>query len=179
MDNSDKQFTSREQLGHRLKAAREKRKLTQKEVCEKIGIPKYQTLSAYETGKNSPPIDTLKALSILYGVTTDSLLFGNNEPVKKSDKECIRKIVETVDSLRLSPNFNFPSEYGGSCYISLSETVCVKFEHELRIFIDQWGKLRMLLDDESIDEELYRVALERQFDHLKEGALIDTDESPF
>ena len=51
------------EFGARLKKAREDAGKKQVEVCNIIGIPKVQTLSAYERGVNFPPIETLKKLA--------------------------------------------------------------------------------------------------------------------
>ena len=89
-------------MGLRLKAARERIKKTQKEVCDLLDIPKPQTLSAYERGENGPPIDTLKKLSQLYQVSIDWLVFGEESTIRKRETiDCIKDLFSIVDTLNL------------------------------------------------------------------------------
>lgn len=92
------------EIGIRLKEARDAAKLTQKEVCETIGIPKTQTLSAYESGVNNPPIDILKSLSQLYQVSIDWIAFGEDSPLfeRKKISDYITELFKIVDILGLS-----------------------------------------------------------------------------
>lgn len=79
-------------IGARLQQARKAAKLTQKDVAEKLPVVgSIQNMSAYESGKNNPTIEALKELSKLYGVSTDYLLFGEEEKlmgdnISRSDK---------------------------------------------------------------------------------------------
>lgn len=59
-------------LGEKLKNARQKLNLTQKEVSDSIGIKK-NTLSNYENDVSSPDLDTLDALFKLYGLDPDTI----------------------------------------------------------------------------------------------------------
>ncbi|GKU76892.1 helix-turn-helix domain-containing protein [Paenibacillus sp. L3-i20] len=69
------------ELGHRLRKAREAKKLSQTEVFKRIFV-NNKTLSRYENGGTEPDIDTLNKLSELYEVSLDWLLTGN---VKESE----------------------------------------------------------------------------------------------
>ncbi|SFX78080.1 Helix-turn-helix [Thermoactinomyces sp. DSM 45891] len=60
-------------LGERLKKARLRTKLMQKEAAEQIGISNV-TLSHYEKGDRNPDPDTLAKLANLYKVSVDWLL---------------------------------------------------------------------------------------------------------
>jgi transcriptional regulator with XRE-family HTH domain len=60
-------------LGSKLKALREERELTQREVADKIGCS-YKLISNYELEKRAPDYQTLVVLSDLYEVTVDYLL---------------------------------------------------------------------------------------------------------
>lgn len=112
-------------IGTRLKKAREKKGLTQGEACEKAGIPKTQTLSAYERGVNSLTAETLKTLSTLYGVSSDWLLFGNEIPnaetKEKNRSFYVRSLIEAVNALdiKISENtISVPCIDGDEIYIS-------------------------------------------------------------
>lgn len=63
----------------RIKELRLKKRYTQKQIADKIGItrPAY---TAYESGKRQPDFETLTKLSKIFGVTTDYLLGRSNIP---------------------------------------------------------------------------------------------------
>ncbi|MCI8473764.1 MAG: helix-turn-helix transcriptional regulator [Oscillospiraceae bacterium] len=91
-------------IAKRLKQARDRMGLTQEQVCEKVGIPKSQTLSSYETGKNSPPIEILKELSRLYQLSIDWIVWGEDQnAVKQKDrKTLVEEFFTTLWALGLS-----------------------------------------------------------------------------
>lgn len=60
-------------FGEQLKIHRQALGLTQSDVAEKMHVSR-QTISSWETGRNTPDIITLKQLALLYGVSTDNLL---------------------------------------------------------------------------------------------------------
>ena len=62
-----------EELGDRLRLARERRGLTQKRVMELTGI-NNKTLSGYENGVSEPDLRTLAVLLKLYRLSADQLL---------------------------------------------------------------------------------------------------------
>lgn len=61
------------QLSKTLKQLRTQRGLGQKELASTLhcSVP---TISAYETGRNEPDLDTLIAIAGFYGISTDYLL---------------------------------------------------------------------------------------------------------
>jgi len=61
------------ELGHRLKVERTKKQLSQKQVAKRIDV-KAPTISGYETGNTTPPIDMLIKLSNVYNVSLDFLV---------------------------------------------------------------------------------------------------------
>ena len=62
-----------------LKASREKRGMTQKEVADIIGVAK-STYSLYESGNREPSVQTIKKIADTLNVSADDLLGLNNEP---------------------------------------------------------------------------------------------------
>jgi transcriptional regulator with XRE-family HTH domain len=62
-----------------LKAARERRNMSQKEVAEGIGVAK-STYSLYESGNREPNVPTIKKIADLLNVSADDLLGINDEP---------------------------------------------------------------------------------------------------
>lgn len=63
-------------VGKRLKDARKKSKIKQKDVAEILGIHNT-TLARYESGVRHPDFETIEKLADLYNVTTNYLLTGD------------------------------------------------------------------------------------------------------
>lgn len=63
----------------KLKQARTKAGMTQREVAERTHIP-LGTLRRWEQGKNEPDTDTIIMLADLYGVSTDEILGSGFSP---------------------------------------------------------------------------------------------------
>ena len=59
--------------GVRLKESRKKRKLTQKEVAARLDCS-VNTIRHYEDNSQSPPIENLVRLAIMYNVSVDYIL---------------------------------------------------------------------------------------------------------
>jgi len=60
-------------LADRLKQLRQQCELTQKQIADTLSIDR-STYSYYETGKTSPPLDTLVRLAKMFNISTDNLL---------------------------------------------------------------------------------------------------------
>lgn len=87
-------------FANKLSEIRKNRKLTQQELAEKVGVGISQ-MRRYEKGSSSPTLEVIKNLAITLGVSTDELIFDNNERVAASrilDKELLRQF-ESVSSL--------------------------------------------------------------------------------
>ena len=64
--------------GRTIKGLREKRKITQKELSEKIGVSD-KTVSKWETGATIPDLDVLLEISKLYDITINDILKPKTE----------------------------------------------------------------------------------------------------
>ena len=60
-------------IGQRLKDLRIERKMTQKQLADRLGLA-TSAISSYESGDRYPTLDTLAALARIYHVSTDYLL---------------------------------------------------------------------------------------------------------
>lgn len=67
-----------ESFASKLKNARERTGLTQRETARETGITQ-SVLARYETGKLEPNIETLGILADFYGVSTDWLIGTNGK----------------------------------------------------------------------------------------------------
>ena len=68
-----------EHFNENLRAARERKNMTQKDVADNIGVAK-STYSLYESGNREPNVQTIKKLADLLNVSSDDLLGLNQEP---------------------------------------------------------------------------------------------------
>ncbi|MBN2980027.1 MULTISPECIES: helix-turn-helix domain-containing protein [Cohnella] len=67
-----------ETFGTRLKQARNRKRMTQNEVADKLGID-FTTISKYENNKSQPDNDILREMASLYEVSLDWLLAGGKK----------------------------------------------------------------------------------------------------
>ena len=170
-------------IGSRLKFARSKKGLTQEQVRVELGIPKCQTISAYENGINYPPIDRLMDMCQLYGVSSDFILFGSKSPIKRTNKEYLEQLIEAIDHfgfcilptkriddgpihsrviccdphlVELNPHFFSEDRL---------QEISVD-SHDFDSFVYQWIQLRNTLMIDAIDPEIYNDALTKRVNAL-------------
>jgi len=62
----------------RLTTLRKQKGLTQKQLAEAVGVSGIQ-LHRYETGASQPPLDVIRQLAVILGVSADLLLFDKEE----------------------------------------------------------------------------------------------------
>ena len=61
-----------------LKAFRERRNWSQKELADKLGL-KQSTIAVYETGLNEPKLELFVKMAHCFGVSVDHLIGNNRE----------------------------------------------------------------------------------------------------
>lgn len=69
-------------IGERLRYLRMANRLTQREIADILKIHRT-TYAYYETGRSNPDLETLNALSKIFGVSIDFLVNGTNNEKKK------------------------------------------------------------------------------------------------
>ena len=67
------------QFNENLKAARERKNMTQKDVADSIGVAK-STYSLYESGNREPNVQTIKKIADILNVSADNLLGLDSQP---------------------------------------------------------------------------------------------------
>lgn len=89
-------------MGEKLKSLRIEKKLTQKQVADRIGLA-ISAISSYESGTRYPSYDVLVKLAHIFHVSTDYLLGmtdkRNIDVTGLSDNE-IELVSQLVDTLR-------------------------------------------------------------------------------
>ena len=90
-----------DKFNENLREAREKKKMSQKDVADIIGVAK-STYSLYESGNREPNVQTIKKISDALDVSADELLGLNIEPdtiAAHKDGENFTKITKRTYSL--------------------------------------------------------------------------------
>lgn len=82
-------------MGDKIRLLRAEMNWSQKEVAEKIGADQAQ-ISQYERGDSIPSIGLLKRIANVFNVTTDYLLFEENNQ-KASSKIRSKELLELFD----------------------------------------------------------------------------------
>lgn len=65
-------------FAHRIAALRKQKGLTQQQLADRIETH-VQQLKRYEAGSSQPTLEVIRKLAIALGVSSDQLLFGNEE----------------------------------------------------------------------------------------------------
>ncbi len=93
-------------MGEKLKSLRIEKKLTQKQVADRIGLA-ISAVSSYESGTRYPSYDVLVKLARIFHVSTDYLLGmtdkRNIDVTGLNDNE-IELVSQLVDMLRIKNN---------------------------------------------------------------------------
>lgn len=87
-------------FGERLKYLREKNKMYQSELAEKLNLAP-STISMYERGDRDPDTSTLSKIAEIFNVTTDYLL-GRTDKLKDKTKEDEKLIIAARSDVDLS-----------------------------------------------------------------------------
>lgn len=153
-----------EMMGFRLKQARERAGLTQDAVCQKIGLANNQSVSSYERGTTSPPVETLKKLCRLYGVSADYLLFGESHfgAQGKTPRDYAKQLVDAVDHLGLNVE-EVVTDLGKECMAICLTSDCGDFDK----FANHWSRLREVLESQILEREEYTMLISRRLEELK------------
>ena len=69
-----------EDIGRKLRTLRKGKKLTQKDVADRLGLVRA-TVSNYEVGKRTPHLSLLKRFAEFYGVTLDYFGVTTNDEI--------------------------------------------------------------------------------------------------
>ena len=91
-------------MGEKLKSLRIEKKLTQKQVADRIGLA-ISAVSSYESGTRYPSYDVLVKLARIFHVSTDYLLgMTDTRNVTGLNDNEIELVSQLVDMLRNKKN---------------------------------------------------------------------------
>jgi transcriptional regulator with XRE-family HTH domain len=80
----------------RLKALREARHLSRAQMAEVTGVTEQQ-LKRYETGKNEPSTEALRKIALSLHISTDALLFDEEERAPADDLNMFFEAINEFD----------------------------------------------------------------------------------
>lgn len=154
-------------LSMRLKQVRETLKMSQSDFSESIGL-KQQTYSAYEKGINKPPIDILINIAEKYNVSIDWLCGFSNLKKKEIRLDTYADVLHLLfelgflDGVDLGEDFSkfipeenrFDSDYSNFMMIYINDTT-------INNALQEWKKMFDLFKSNIIDEEVYRLWMEK------------------
>lgn len=174
-------------VGDRLKGARKKAGLSQAQVCEKAKIPKVQTLSSYETGQNTIPLERLMTLSEIYSVSTDYLLFGK-ELKRTYTLSDFAQMLDDMNLIMIDFSEQAFSEVDKTTDYTTGYPDCEDVLHTfpaiiikdetLGKFITDYQKMRELLKDQTITYRLFQDWFNGRLTELEKTS-ITFDDLPF
>ena len=103
------------EIGKRLIELRKNNNMTQQDVADGIPGLTIQMISSYETGKQSPSIETLIKISTFFNISIDYLLTGeiNSEKTAKitTYEELIRYILLILETGLFKTNTYISSDF--------------------------------------------------------------------
>lgn len=157
-------------LSIRLKELRETLGLSQLAFAESIGL-KQQTYSAYEKGTNKPPIDVIIKIEEEYRVSLDWLCGFTNLPKEKINLSTCADVLHllfelgTLDGIEIDNGFvrdtSGPNEFPDND-TSYEPFMMIYFnDTTINNVLIEWKKMFDLYQDQTIDEEVYRLWLEK------------------
>ncbi len=156
-------------VGERLKAAREAKRLKQKDVAAKINETEPMSaplLSKYENGGALVPLEKLVALADLYEVSLDELIgrdvCATNQAAPKEltladAARIICQLLDYADAIYKTPSYPQDSFVGA---ITIKNKALNKF------FVDR-SRLVELVHSKTIEHDMFNDWQERQFQKLE------------
>lgn len=158
-------------LSSRIKELRRKNSLTQRDLAKAINTT-ATSISAYETGLKIPSISIVKKIAEYFNVSLDWLCGvsdnqSNNGITTYAD---IIKLLILIEQ-HINLNLDFTTE---RIYDSLIEcaTIYVR-DKTIQSFIKEWKKVQELHSDNTIDDDLYQLWIDKQLKQYSQPILID------
>lgn len=154
-------------LGKRIKELRQKLNLTQREFTKELSITPA-TISAYEKNTVNPSIAVIAEISQKYNVSVDWLLGLSDKPTNNNSIETYADLIKLIIAILENPNIKTiikKAEYGdypNSYYrFQLCGILFETYNDSFEYFFDDLEKMNNLLENDSIDKEVYDLWIEK------------------
>lgn len=95
---------NQEKIGKFIAELRKKKKMTQEELGNKIGVTD-KTISRWETGKYMPDISLFKPLSEILGISINDLMSGEIVDKKDYQEKFEENVINVVDKVDIKNKF--------------------------------------------------------------------------
>lgn len=168
-------------IGKRIKSIRESMKKTQIEFCEIINCTQA-ALSGYENGSKIPSIDTLFTIASKCHVSLDWICGLVNQEDNRFSFNTNADIFSAINELLKNKNIKLEKATRTICYIAehgypeeYTENdlvICID-DNEIKPYIEKLQKMKDLLDNKTIDNELYELWLTKTIDELNTKIIFD------
>lgn len=119
-------------VGNRIREERRKKRLSQKELGEKIGV-KHNTISSYENATNAPEQDSLFKIAMALDIKVDDLFPPIDNPREKDNIERAMQLAKNFDL----KDINLLKELIEKA-LSLEETEREKFFDNIKIVLERY-----------------------------------------
>ena len=87
---------NQDKIGKFIAENRKKKKLTQSELAEKLGVTD-RSISNWENGKNMPDLSLFKPLCDILGITINELMSGENINKQEYNQKLEENLINTID----------------------------------------------------------------------------------
>ena len=87
---------NQDKIGKFIAENRKKKKLTQSELAEKLGVTD-RSISNWENGKNMPDLSLFKPLCDILGITINELMSGENINEQEYNQKLEENLINTID----------------------------------------------------------------------------------
>lgn len=154
----------------RLKELRLSMNLTQVEFVKDMSFT-ASALSAYEKNLKNPSISVAIQIAEQYNVSLDWLCGLSDVKSNKNEMETYSDIIKalfTIDmascGLQLSSSTEEVSEIGFSGYPEIRELHFNNIffnDYRLNRFLEEWNKMKLLHDNGTIDDDVYKLWIEK------------------
>lgn len=152
-------MANRDIFSKRLKETREKTKMTQKDFAELVGSTSA-TISAYENATKNPSLDLVITIAEKCEVSIDWLCGFTDEIKIKPKVETYSDVVRLL--LSLAANEDFEMKLGIDDGLGSKEYNGITIDDPtIKKFLEDWDKMKNLLENGSIDKELYNLWVEK------------------
>ena len=165
-------------FAERLRSLRAEQDITQKELADKIGIT-AASLSSYETGMKTPSMSVVRNIAAVCGVSTDWLCGLSNRKTTGSADITYADIINMLLRIESSGvSMTLKSERIRNVIGDTTEVYGALFFRDINLarFISEWGNLKVLHDNNTIDDNLYALWTGQQIEKLNFPIVPDDDQ---
>ena len=94
---------NQEKIGKFISDCRKKKKLTQSDLAEKLGVSD-RTVGNWENGRNMPDLSLFKPLCEILGITINELMSGEKLSNKEYNEKLEENFINTIDYIDKKKN---------------------------------------------------------------------------